>query len=172
MRIFLAAALAIPTAAFAAGGNDSPPPKPTASCTGTKVFDKKTGECVDPQNSSLERDDIYLAVRQLAYAGRYVDAQGVLDALPAKDPGRLTYMGFTHRKLGNLDLSMVFYRDAIEQDPANILARSYMGQGLVQEGKISQALVQLHQIRAHGGSGTWSETALQDAIDTGTTYNY
>ncbi|MEP1613496.1 MAG: hypothetical protein ABJL72_16445 [Roseobacter sp.] len=172
MRIFLAAALAFPTAVLAAGGDDSPPKKPAVFCTGSQVYDKESGECVDPKNSSLSQDQIYLAARQLSYAGRYRDAQGVLNALPENDPGRLTYMGFTHRKLGNQQLSMAFYLEAIERDPTNILARSYMGQGLVDEGKTAQAIVQLHQIRAHGGRGTWSETSLQEAISTGTTYNY
>ena len=172
MRIFLAAALAAPTAVFAASGNDSPPPKPVVTCTGAQVFDKDKGQCVDPQNSSLNRDEIYLAVRQLAYAGRYLDAQQVLDVLPADDSGRLTYLGFTHRKLGNIDLAMMYYQEAIDRDPANILARSYMGQGLVEAGDTAQAMVQLHQIRAYGGSGSWAETSLNEAIKSGKTYNY
>ncbi len=172
MRIVLAAALALPTAVFADGGDDSPPPTPVNSCDAGQVFDADKGTCVNPKHSSLDRDALYLAVRQLAYAGRYVDAQSVMEALPENDPGRLTYMGFTHRKLGNLDLAMVYYQQAIDQDPANILARSYMGQGFVEEGRMSEAMVQLSQIRAYGGTGTWSETSLRNAIETGTTYNY
>ena len=172
MRIILAAAFAIPTLAFADGGSDSPPPKPASTCESGQVFDADKGKCVNPEQSSLDRDELYLAVRQLAYAGRYTDAQIVLEALPEKDPGRLTYLGFTHRKLGNLELAMVYYQEAIDRDPANILARSYMGQGLVEEGKISQAMVQLSHIRAYGGTGTWSEKSLRTAIETGQTYNY
>lgn len=172
MRILLAATLTVPTIVFAAGGNDAPPPKPVVTCTGSQVFDKAQGKCVDPQNSSLERDEIYLSVRQLAYAGRYQDAQDLLQFLPQEDSGRLTYMGFTHRKLGNMDIAMTYYEKAIDRDPANILARSYMGQGLVEAGETAQALVQLHQIRAYGGSGSWSETSLRNAIETGKTYSY
>jgi len=172
MRFILAAALVLPAFALADGGDDSPPPKPASTCKGGQVFDADKGTCVNPEQSSLDRDELYLAVRQLAYAGRYADAQSVLEALPENDPGRLTYLGFTHRKLGNLELAMVYYRQAIDQDPANILARSYMGQGLVEEGNISQAMVQLSQIRAYGGTGTWSENSLRTAIETGQTYNY
>lgn len=172
MRLLFAALLTVPTLAFAAGDSTNPPPKPVVTCSGSQVFDKNQGKCVDPQNSNLHRDEIYLAVRQLAYAGRYLDAQAVLEALPEDDSGRLTYLGFTHRKLGNLDLAMMYYQDAIDQDPANILARSYMGQGLVDVGQKAQALVQLHQIRAYGGIGTWAEESLSNAIKTGTTYNH
>jgi tetratricopeptide (TPR) repeat protein len=172
MRMILAALVTLPTVALAAGGDDSPPPKPAVSCEGSKVYDDKAKACVDPEQSSLDRDGLYLAARQLAYAGRYRDAQILLEVLPATDPGRLTYMGFTHRKLGNPELGMKFYQQAIAQDPANILARSYMGQGLVDQGKTEQAKMQLRAIRAYGGQGTWAEASLQRAIASGTTYNY
>ena len=172
MRFMIAAALARPTVVFAAGGDDTPPTKPVVSCKGAKVYDPSQGKCVDPQNSSLERDEIYLAVRQLAYMGRYSDAQTLLEYLPEDDTGRLTYLGFTHRKLGNADLAMTYYRKALELDPTNNLARSYMGQGLVVQGKVTDAIVQLKLIRANGGKGSWSETSLRNAIATGSTYSY
>lgn len=173
MRMFMGAALLFPTALMAAGSdNDEPPIKPSITCEGAQVFDERTRRCVDPKESHLERDQIYQTARYMAYAGRYRDAQIVLDAMQADDPGRLTYMGFTHRKLGNLDLGNMFYEKAIAQDPGNILARSYMGQGLVDEGDLAGALVQLRAIQAHGGAGSWSEASLSKAIETGTTYSY
>ena len=57
-------------------------------------------------------------------------------------------------------------------NPSNVLARSYMGQGLVEQGNIADALVQLREIRAHGGTGTWAEASLRTAIATGQTFNY
>jgi tetratricopeptide (TPR) repeat protein len=174
MRIVLAAAaLALPTTLFAAGGGDeTAPPKPASACKGAQVYDEKTKTCVNPQDSSLQIEQLYDTVRQLAYAGRYDDAQGVLSAMPEQDDRRLTYMGFTERKMGNVDTAMVYYKRAITQNPANILARSYMGQGLVEQGQISLALAELRAIRAHGGTGTWAETSLRNAIATGTTYDY
>ena len=171
-KVLLAATLMVPTLVLADGGSDEPPPKPAVACTGSQIFDTATGKCVDPQKSNLDRDTRYLSVRQLAYSGRYLDAQGVLDTMDPLDPGRLTYMGFTHRKLGNLELANLFYEQAIQTDPANILARSYMGQGFVETGHIQEALVQLRAIREHGGAGTWSETSLRNAIATGKTNNY
>lgn len=172
MRIFLVPFLLLPSLVLADGGDDEPPPKPAVICDGAKVYDEKTKTCVDAQDSSLETDQIYLAVRQLAYAGRYPDAQDLAQALPVGHDGRLTYMGFTHRKMGNQALATAYYQQAIAENPANHLARSYMGQGLVAAGDLVGALIQLRAIRAHGGAGTWSETALYQAIDTGTTFNY
>ncbi|MDW3225597.1 MAG: hypothetical protein R8G34_22345 [Paracoccaceae bacterium] len=173
MRIILGAALLFPTTLLAAGGgNDEPPIKPAIACEGAQVFDERIRRCVDPKESSLDRDQLYQTVRHMAYAGRYHDAQVVLSAMDADDPGRLTYMGFTHRKLGNIELGNIFYQRAIDQDPGNILARSYMGQGYVAAGDMVAALVQLRAIQEHGGTGSWSETSLRKAIETGTTYNY
>lgn len=172
MRILFALAVVLPAAAWADGGSDEPPANPTVFCTAGEVYDPKLRKCVKANSGALDRDTLYEAVRQLAYAGRYVEAQTVLDAMPEDDPGRLTYMGFTHRKMGNADLAASYYQAAIDRDPANFLARSYMGQGFVDQGEIAKAMVQLHQIRAHGGSGTWSERALAKSIETGTTYGY
>ncbi|MEP2641506.1 tetratricopeptide repeat protein [Roseobacter sp.] len=174
MRNLLSVVFLIPSMALAAGGGggDAPPKKPVASCDGAQVYDEKTKTCVNPKESNLGVDEIYLAVRQLAYAGRYLDAQTLTQALPQDHMGRLTYMGFTHRKMGNVDLAMTYYQQAIAENPANILARSYMGQGLVEAGDMVGALTQLRAIKAHGGAGTWSEASLQTAIATGTTYSY
>jgi Tfp pilus assembly protein PilF len=84
----------------------------------------------------------------------------------------LTYWGFTHRKLGKMDLGMTFYERALDQNPDNLLARSYMGQALVEQNDLVGALAQLREIRARGGAGGWPEQSLDSAIRTGKTYNH
>ncbi|MEX0285395.1 MAG: tetratricopeptide repeat protein [Paracoccaceae bacterium] len=178
MRFLLPLVLAAaPGLAFAAGGaGDGHAPKPTnttKTCKGVKVWSEKKNRCVRPKNSSLDSGTLYGAVRELAYAGRYQDAQGVLLAMPdQKDDGVLTYWGFTHRKLGNLELANAFYQEAIDRNPNNILARSYMAQGFVVEGRMDEAVAQWREITARGGKGTWAETSLREAIRTGETQNY
>lgn len=171
----LTTAFALPftlaTGAFAAGGDETAAPS-TPKCKKSQVFDKKTKKCVDAQESSLQDDDRYETVRRLAYAGRYGDAQDILASMALLDDRRLTYLGFTHRKQGDLVKAMGFYAQALQANPANILARSYMGQGLVEQGHIKEAMAQLSSIRAYGGSGTWAEAALRDAIATGRTFSY
>lgn len=172
--LILGAALALPTFAFAAGGDDEPKPTKTSKdCKGVRVWDQQKQRCVRPRKSSLDDGQLYQAVRELAYAGRYLDAQGVLDAMSDQSDDRvLTYRGFTARKLGNLELANVYYQQAIDANPDNILARSYMGQGLVTAGDKVAAMTQLREIVARGGAGTWAETSLREAIQSGTTYNY
>ncbi len=172
MRILLVTALAfaLPTGLLAAGSSSSTPKKP--KCEDGQVYDKKVKKCVAAEESNLDTDTLYETVRQLAYAGRYSDAQIVLAAMPQNDDRTLTYLGFTNRKLGRAGVAMGYYTQALAVNPANVLARSYMGQGLVEQGKIADALAQLRAIRDHGGSGTWAEASLRTAISTGQTYNY
>lgn len=113
------------------------------------------------------------AVRELAYAGRIEDSQSVLRLMHNQnDDLVLTYWGFTSRKLGKGDLARVYYTRALTRNPDNILARSYMGQGLVSEGRVDEAIAQWHEIQARGGTGTWAEISLREAIRTGLIYNY
>lgn len=172
IRILLTTALtlALPTGVWAAGGGDSTPAEP--KCPWGKVYDTAKKECVAAEESNLDTDTLYETVRELAHAGRYVDAQTVLAAMPPEDDRTLTYLGFTNRKLGRTDVAMGYYTQALAVNPANILARSYMGQGLVEQGQIADALVQLRAIRAHGGTGTWAETSLRRAIAAGETFTY
>ena len=178
MRFILPIILMAPGLAFAAGsggdgGNEPTSTETTKSCTGTQVWDETKKECVDAQDSQLDSDTLYDAVRELAYAGRYLDAQGVLQAMPDQADDRvLTYWGFTHRRLGNVELANAFYQDAIDRNPNNILARSYMAQGFVEAGRMDEAVAQWREITARGGKGSWAETSLREALRTGVTQNY
>lgn len=172
MRILLATALALslPVAAFAAGGEYNPPSKP--KCQSGFVYDKKTKSCVSDTGHSLDIEGLFQEVRALSHDGRFDDAQVLLAQMPADDDRTLTYLGFTNRKEGNLETAMVYYTRALEKNPANILARSYMGQGLVEQGLIKEAMGQLRAIRSHGGTGTWAEASLRTAIATGETFDW
>ena len=174
--IALTAALMFPIAAFAAGSSDSSPPKPTETtkvCKDGKIWDKKTKTCVDAKESRLDDDTRYAAVRELAYAGDYRAALYVLSAMSDQNESRvLTYYGFANRKAGRADIGLKYYQAALKTDPDNLLARSYMGQGLVTAGDIDGARVQLAEIVARGGASTWPETSLRKAIETGVTESY
>ncbi|MEP5732365.1 MAG: tetratricopeptide repeat protein [Sulfitobacter sp.] len=172
--LLLASAFALPFAApsaFAAGGGEETAPSRPKCKTG-QIFDRKTRSCVVAKESNLDVDGLYENLRELAYAGRYDDAQVVLAQMPQNDDRTLTYLGFTNRKQGNMKAAMSYYEHALRVNPANVLARSYMGQGLVEQGKLKEAMTQLREIRNHGGTGTWAEASLRRAIATGRTFDY
>lgn len=177
MRILaLTLACLLPTAALAIGDEDVQPPKPTETtqkCEGAQVWDPVKAACVNPQGASLDNDTLYRAVRELAYAGRPVDALAVLATMTEGETDRvLTYRGFALRKAGDWEGGRAMYDRALVQNADNLLARSYLGQGLVERGDMPGAIDQLLEIRARGGSGTWAEGALAQAIATGKTLNY
>ena len=177
MRLFLAAALtAIPMSALAVGTDDTTPPEPTETttkCEEAMVWSEEQQKCVKPEDSALNNDVRFRAVRELAYAGRPEEALIVLATMTEGDTDRvLTYKGFAHRKAGRLDLGMEHYAHALDVNPNNIQARSYLGQMLVEMGEIAAARRQLDEIRTRGGAGTWAEASLARAVGTGETVNY
>lgn len=177
MRMILAAALAFaPQLALAAGSDDSEPPEPTATtteCAKGEVWDEKSKACIMAEDTSLNDDQRYDAVRELAYAGRPDEALSMLATMTEGETSRvMTYRGFLLRQTGRIEDGIAAYERAIALDPANILARSYYGQLLVQMDEGALARAQLEAIRAAGGSGTWAETALAAAVETGVTYTY
>ncbi len=172
--VFFAALLAPGLALAAGGGTQAPKPSETTqTCTNGEIWDSGSKSCKAPQHSALDDDTLYGAVREFAYAGQFKNAQIALAEMSDQSDDRvLTYWGFTHRKMGDVDTGMAYYTRAIATNPANILARSYMGQALVEQGDIPAAKVQLAAIRQYDGTGTWAEQSLHTAIKSGKTYNY
>lgn len=177
MRVLPALALLlVPALSFAAGSDDAEPPTPTATtteCTDGTVFDDERNACVAPEESGLNNDERYRAVRELAYAGQPDAALRVLAAMTEGQTDRvLTYTGFVNRQLGRWEAAVAAYEQALEINPDNILARSYFGQALILMSETGLATAQLDEIRARGGAGTWAEASLSEAILTGATKNY
>ena len=171
-----ALALLLPVTAFAAGSGDSTAPGTTATstrCEAGKIWDQKTRACIDAKSEVFDDDIRFEAVRELAYAGRPDSAALVLAAMAEGDSDRvLTYRGFLARSTGDMAAAMGFYAAALAQNPDNVLARSYMAQGFVAQGRMDAAETELAEIRARGGAGTWAEASLVMAIERGATFRY
>jgi tetratricopeptide (TPR) repeat protein len=163
-----ATSLAFAGAAFAAGGDGD---ATATQCSDGKVYDEASKSCVDKKTELKHDDKIYETARAFAYAGQYDEALATLKrAENQNDPRILNYYGYTNRKLGNVDVAMDYYKRAIAIDGDYLLARSYMGQGLVQQGDFDGARMQLVEIRDRGGKDTYAYKALYDALKSGQTY--
>jgi len=176
---FVAIALGLcllPGVGAAVGSLDDAPPQPTATttkCTGGQVWDAGAGACVSPQQSRLDDDTLYRAGREFAYSGAYGHAGAALAAMADQQGDRvLTYRAFIARKTGAADESLALYEAAIAANPDNLLARSYLGQALVEVGRTDAARAQLAEIRGRGGRQTWPEIALRNALRSGVGYSY
>ncbi len=176
MRLTTLTLALFPMSAFTAGAIDDTPPTPsetTTTCAEDLIWDLATQSCMAPEDSTNDDSARLNDVRELAYEGHYQAALDVLDTLEEPQASlALTYYGFAHRKAGRVDLGMTYYNAALDADPSNLLARSYMGQGHVASGEVVLAQVQLREIRMRGGRGTWAEASLLQAIATGTGASY
>ena len=176
MRLTTLTFALFPFAAIAAGGGGDVAPKPsetTTTCADGLIWDIATQSCMTPEESTNDDSARLDDVRELAYGGYYQAALDVLDTLDnPQAPLALTYYGFAHRKAGRADLGMAYYNAALEADPDNLLARSYMGQGYVASGEKALAQAQLTEIRMRGGRDTWAEVSLARAISTGVGSSY
>lgn len=174
------------SAARAADSDTTTPPattETTTTCTDGKIWSDEKKECIAPedlkpaegtgdetpeeQKKSERRidDKLYEAAREFAYAGQYENALRALRAArDQEDPRILNYLGYNTRKLGNMQLGMSYYRRALQKDENYILARSYMGQALIEQGDIEGARVQLVEIRDRGGENTWAYRALLQSL--------
>lgn len=153
------------------GGSGGSGGQTTTTCKKGEVWDKKKNKCVKPQYGMLDDDSIYEAGHDLAMAGRYDEAISVLTlAANKQDPRILNYLGYSNRKAGRFELGMSYYRKALQADENYILARSYMGQALVEQGDVQGAKVQLVEIRDRGGENTWAYRALLQSLNGYRTY--
>lgn len=164
----VASIFALTQGAWAAGEDTTTPPEKTKTsteCKDGKVWDEAKKECVDAKKSGLDDDILFKAARELAYDGQYENSLKVLDAVKDQNSARiLNYRGYSNRKAGRMELGMSFYKRALQADENYILARSYMGQALIEQGQIEEAKTQLIEIRDRGGENTWAYRALLESL--------
>lgn len=117
----LLAALALSgPAANAAGGGDSP----------------------SPGAASAPEDPDYVAGKQAVEARNWQAALQAFSSVVAKDPGNANahnYLGYTHRKSGNLDLAFKHYGEALRIDPRHRGAHEYVGEAYLMTGNLAKA---------------------------------
>jgi tetratricopeptide (TPR) repeat protein len=101
----------------------------------------------------------------LARDGHYLDAIKVLKmAANENDPAVLTYLGYSHRKLGNIDLGISLYKKALDIDPDNVDTREYLGEGYVSKGELDLAWLELSEIEKRCGTTCEEYRALEKAL--------
>ncbi len=57
------------------------------------------------------------------------------------------YLGYSHRKLGNLEASLSAYQEAIELDPNYAQAREYLGETYLAMGQMDKAMEQYNKLK-------------------------
>lgn len=157
------------------GSGDSDPPtnvpadnsKPkkkffVIKCFNGKIWDKQKKKCIEEEQSdTLNQDSIYDFGRDLARAGKYENAIRVLLlARDQSDPRVLNYLGYSNRKLGNMDKALRYYHAAVASNPDFTLVREYLGEAYIQLGLLEKAREQLTQLERICGSRSCREYSI------------
>jgi len=162
LAFFATAALHVSPVMAAGGGGNTVP-----TCKKGKMWDKKVKKCVKVKKSSgLSDDNLYEVARDFAYNGRYQDAISVLKlAANQNDPRILNYLGYSTRKLGDVQRGLSYYTAALEADPDYTLVREYMGEAFLQLGEVDKAREQLSEIEKRCGKDCREYALLDEQIN-------
>ncbi len=170
----LVVAAALPAAAASgsggsSGGGGSSGMPAEQVCKKGLVWSKSLERCVKPQSGSLSQEELKEQGRALALAGHYENALIVLDAVANKqDATVLTYIGYSHRKMGDVDTGIRFYKQALTIEPGNLNTREYLGEGYASAGRIEEAKAELATLEKLCGSKTCEQYEdLSSFIETG-----
>ena len=145
-------------------GAPSPPP------TGTPIgaLAPNTASLLFADNGA--GDHAYVQAVSLINEGRYDDALAALhraQAVFGPHPDVLTYIGFTYRKLGRLDLAEPYYQQALAIAPNHLGATEYYGELKVEKGDLVGARQMLAKLQTLCTFGCAEEDSLRRWIDAG-----
>ena len=136
-------------AALAAG--DPEPRGPSQGSSQQKSAPKK--DTKKKKKTEQEFRDGYRAAYALVQTGNYAEAFAAFKALDEDDhPDVANYLGYTARKLGNYELSRVWYERALEADPKHVRTWQYYGMWHVEQGNMLKAADFLQKIEAICGN--------------------
>ena len=117
------------------------------SCGTGQVWGSGVEACVDGNSAALTDKDLYLAGRDLGQEARYVEALQLFFRMKNREQARvLSSIGYSTRKLGDIDKGINYYHQALERDPDYTKARQYLGEAYLQKGDIGKAKEQLIEI--------------------------
>ena len=142
--------------ALAAG---DPEPRPNSGPSSSPQQQKSTKDTKKKQKKSeQEFRDGYRAAYALVQAGKYAEAFAAFKALDEDDhPDVANYLGYTARKLGDYELSRVWYERALANDPKHVRTWQYYGMWHVEQGNMLKAADFLEKIEAICGNKTCKE---------------
>ena len=135
------------------------------SCGNGLVWSGEQQECVDGHSATLTDQDFYTEAVALADEGHFGEARDLLTRIKKQEQVRvLNMVGYTTRKLGDLDKGLEYYHKALSLDPSYLRAREYLGEGYLQKGDSAKAKEQLLEIADRCGNSCEEYAKLEKAI--------
>lgn len=137
-------------------------------CKRGYIFSRKKRKCVRKYSELFKDSDLKIQGWTLAYAGRYQAAIEMFNMVAnKKDEEALNGLGYSHRKSGQFNKGISFYKLALSINPNYVLAREYLGEGFVASGRIDLANKQLNEIKIRCGTSCLAYIKLAQVIKTG-----
>ena len=117
------------------------------SCAAGQAWNSRTDACVDGRSAALSDEDLYLAAGELVLDARYAEALPMLLRIKERNnPQVLNLIGYSTRKLGDIDKGIDYYRQALAVDPGYTKARQYLGEAYLLKDDVGKAKEQLDEI--------------------------
>ncbi|HKY95911.1 MAG TPA: tetratricopeptide repeat protein [Kiloniellales bacterium] len=134
-------------------------------CPQGQTWSDSAGKCVPAAADELIDQEVTDRGRALAKAGNYEEAIALLSTVKEPTSVTLTYLGYSYRKLGQVDLGLSYYHQALSLDPEDLDTREYLGEGYVATGQIDLAREQLAAIEQRCGTDCEQYEELHEAIE-------
>ena len=117
------------------------------SCGTGGVWSGEQHACIDGHSAALTDQDFYTEAVALADEGHFREALDLLTRIKKQEQSRvLNMVGYTTRKLGDVDKGLDYYQRALALDPNYLRAREYLGEGYLQKGDVAKEKEQLTKI--------------------------
>jgi tetratricopeptide (TPR) repeat protein len=117
------------------------------SCGTGQVWSGGSDACIDGRSAALTDEDLYLAAGDFVLEARYAEALPLLFRIKDRHkPNVLNLIGYSTRKLGDIDKGIDYYHQALAVDPGYTKARQYLGEAYLQKGDVGKAKEQLMEI--------------------------
>jgi tetratricopeptide (TPR) repeat protein len=113
-------------------------------------------------------DPNYAQATALIGAGKYSDAIPLLEKVVAAKPDSadaLNDLGYSHRKIGQIDAALQYYQRALELQPKHLGANEYLGELYLELGQLSKAEERLAVLDKACFFGCEAYTELKQAIN-------
>jgi predicted Zn-dependent protease len=118
-----------------------------------------------PKDTRLDQDQVYSVAYWQAKGGQYAAALATLRTAENQDDPRIqTMIGFTLRKLGQVDQAMGYYQRVLAAHPDRTTTRQYLGEAFLQIGDVGRAREQLAEIGKRCGIACEDYQLLADEI--------
>jgi len=147
---------------------------PAKKCPSGWTLNADSGKCEQESSGLIEElpaigwqgaDPAFLEAAVLAHSGKYAEAIGALEALGRPDdPYVLNYLGYSHRKLGEVSQALAYYHRALALRPDYVRVHEYLGEGYLELGRLDDARGELKAIAVQCGSGCDPYVKLDAAI--------